>query len=66
MNPFVTLILWIVAIVAACAIGYALSLAVGMMKSIFLLFEVGLTVVWFWAALWQFALMREPNSDGGT
>jgi hypothetical protein len=66
MNPFVTFLLWIVAVAAAIGVGYVVSLFVGLMKAIFLLFELGLTIVWFWAAIWQFSLMREANSDGGT
>lgn len=66
MNAIETFLLWVAAIAASLAIVYAVSLLVGMMKAIFLLFEVGLTVVWFWAAIWQFALMRDPGSDGGT
>ena len=66
MNPFFTVVFWLVAIAASLALIYVLSLVVDMMKAIFLLFEAGLTVVWFWAALWQFSLMHETGSDGGT
>ncbi len=66
MNPFVTFLLWVAGTAAAVAIAYAVSLLVGWMKAIFLLFELGLTVVWFWAAIWQFSLMHQPGSDGGT
>jgi hypothetical protein len=66
MNPFFTFVFWLVAIAASIAITYALALVVGMMKAIFLLFELALTAVWLWAAVWQFSLMRDPGSDGGT
>ena len=66
MNPFLTIVFWLLAIAASIAVTYVLALAVGMMKAIFLLFELALTVVWLWAAFWQFSLMREPGSDGGT
>ncbi len=65
-TPIVSFLIWLVVIAALCAIVYVGYLYVGLMKTIYLTFELGLTVVWFWATLWQLSLMNEPTSDGGT
>ena len=65
-NAVTTTLLWLVALVALGAVAYVISAYVGLMKTIFLLFELGLTVLWYWAAIWQFSLVSQPGGDGGT
>jgi hypothetical protein len=65
-NAVTTTLTWLVIL---AVLGYALVLVssyVGMMKTIYLSFELGLTIVWYWAAIWQFSLVHHPQSDGGT
>jgi hypothetical protein len=58
--------LWVVGVVLFLALVYGAAKLVGVMKAAFLGFELALTLLWFWAAAWQFGIRNEPTSDGGT
>ena len=66
LYPAEWALIWIGGSALVSAMLYFGTRYLGMMKTIFLSFELGLTIVWFWATFWQFSLMNEPTSDGGT
>ncbi len=59
------LLTW-VAIIVFCALVVVAARFVGVMKSLYLGFELALTILWFWATAWQWGIRNEPTSDGGT
>ena len=66
LYPAEWALIWIVGSALVIAMHYFGFRYLGVMKTSFLSFELGLTIVWFWATAWQFSLMNEPTSDGGT
>jgi hypothetical protein len=59
-------LLWWVGSIGFCALVAIAARFVGMMKSIYLGFELALTILWFWATIWQWDIRNAPTSDGGT
>jgi hypothetical protein len=58
-------LMWIIGIGAIVLVAVA-ARYVGTMKALYLGFELGLTILWFWAMFWQFGITSDSTSDWGT
>lgn len=66
LSPFEQTFIWLGSILVIGAMLYFGNRYLGTMKTIFLMFELALTILWFWATAWQLSILNEPTSDGGT